>query len=218
VKLDEVHEVKSRPEFQEFLREGGNIRPQDFQSALLAAGIPSVNLYQELEMNSRYVNAHSDVNYSGDIIQLHSHSFYEILYTRSGTVQYLLGNERYSLKQGDIVFVPPGLSHRPLISEPVTEPYCRYVLWLSAEYIEQVRSILSEPDAVRTRKSPPHFRHLHGRNTAPAFPERRRGKQPESAGLAGRPLRRRDAYPGAALPRFPRYQGPHAQHRKTGAP
>ena len=48
------------------------------------------------------------------------------------------------------MFVPPGLSHRPLISEPVTEPYCRYVLWLSAEYIEQVRSILSEPDAVRT--------------------------------------------------------------------
>ena len=46
VKLDEVHEVKRRPEFQEFLREGGNIRPQDFQSALLAAGIPSVNLYQ----------------------------------------------------------------------------------------------------------------------------------------------------------------------------
>lgn len=150
VKLDEVHEVKRRPEFQEFLREGGNIRPQDFQSALLAAGIPSVNLYQELEMNSRYVNAHSDVNYSGDIIQLHSHSFYEILYTRSGTVQYLLGNERYSLKQGDIVFVPPGLSHRPLISEPVTEPYCRYVLWLSAEYIEQVRNILSEPNTVRT--------------------------------------------------------------------
>ena len=93
VKLDEVHEVKRRPEFQGFLREGRNIRPQDFQSALLAAGIPSVNLYQELEMNSRYVNAHSDVNYSGDIIKLHSHSFYEILYTRSGTVQYLLGND-----------------------------------------------------------------------------------------------------------------------------
>ena len=83
MKLDEVHEVKRRPEFQGFLRAGGSIRPQDFQTALLAAGIPSVNLYQELEMNSRYVNAHSDVNYSGDIIQLHSHSFYEILYTRS---------------------------------------------------------------------------------------------------------------------------------------
>lgn len=144
MKLNEVNEVRNLPAFQNFLQANGNIRPQDFQAAMLAAGFSSVNLYQELEMNSRYVNAHTDANYSGDIIQLHSHSFYEILYTRSGTIQYLLGNERYSLKQGDIVFVPPGLSHRPLITEPLTEPYCRYVMWLSAEYVEQVRSIASD--------------------------------------------------------------------------
>ena len=98
VKLNEVNEVRNLPAFQNFLQANGNIRPQDFQAAMLAAGFSIVNLYQELEMNSRYVNAHTDANYSGDVIQLHSHSFYEILYTRSGTIQYLLGNERYSLK------------------------------------------------------------------------------------------------------------------------
>lgn len=136
-----INEMKNLPEFQDFFRTNGYIKPRDVQAALLAAGIPCVNFYQEVEMNSRYVNAHSDVNYSGDIIQLHSHSFYEILYTRSGTIQYLLGDERYSLKQGDIVFVPPGLSHRPLVTEPMEAPYRRYVLWLSAEYIQQIRNI-----------------------------------------------------------------------------
>lgn len=138
VKLDEMRNL---PEFKACIQKNGYVRPQDFQKALLLAGALNVNLYQEMEMNSRYVNAHKDSNYSGDIIQLHSHSFYEILYTRSGAVQYLLGSERYSLKRGDIVFVPPGLSHRPLISETMEEPYRRYVLWLSAEYIEQICGI-----------------------------------------------------------------------------
>ena len=141
MKLNEANEMRSLPAFQKFLQERGNIRPQEFQAALLEAGIPSINFYQEMEMNSRYVNAHTDENYSGDVIQLHSHSFYEILYTRSGTIQYLLGDERYTLKEGDIVFIPPGLSHRPLISEPMETPYRRYVLWLSAEYAEQIRGI-----------------------------------------------------------------------------
>lgn len=138
MKLNEVADFVG---YGELYKNNGYVKPQDFQAALLAAGIPSVNFYQEMEMYSRYVNAHMDENRGGDIVQLHSHSFYEILYTQSGRIQYLLGDERYSLKQGDIVFVPPGLSHRPLISAPLEEPYRRYVLWISAEYIEQIRGI-----------------------------------------------------------------------------
>lgn len=138
MKLNEASDYIKKMELN---RNDGYVKPQDFQAALHAAGIPSVNFYQEMEMYSRYVNAHIDENHSGDVIQLHSHSFYEILYTRSGRIQYLLGDERYSIKQGDIVFVPPGLSHRPLISGPLEEPYRRYVLWISAEFIEQIRSI-----------------------------------------------------------------------------
>lgn len=145
MKLDEASDfLKNR----ELYKTDKYIKPQEFQAALLAAGIPSVNFYQEMEMYSRYVNAHMDENRCGDIVQLHSHSFYEILYTQSGRIQYLLGDERYSLKQGDIVFVPPGLSHRPLITEPLEEPYRRYVLWISAEYIEQIRSISPDENIV----------------------------------------------------------------------
>ena len=48
-----------------------------------------------------------------------------------------MGSERYRLQQGDIIFVPPGVSHRPLLPESMQEPYMRYVLWLSPEFMAQ---------------------------------------------------------------------------------
>ena len=40
----------------------------------------SVNIYQELEMSSRFVDTHRDVSQGGDGVQLHSHTFYEMIY------------------------------------------------------------------------------------------------------------------------------------------
>ena len=37
------------------------------------------NFYQELEMDSPYVNTHRDVSYAPENLQLHSHSFFEII-------------------------------------------------------------------------------------------------------------------------------------------
>ena len=39
-----------------------------------------VNIYQELEMSSRFVDTHRDVSQGGDGVQLHSHTFYEMIY------------------------------------------------------------------------------------------------------------------------------------------
>ena len=94
-------------------------------------------LYQELEMTSRFVDTHRDTSFSNTQVQLHSHTFYELLYCCSNCgAEYLVGPERYRLQRGDIVFIPPGVSHRPLLPEPMEEPYSRYVLWLSTEFIE----------------------------------------------------------------------------------
>ena len=35
--------------------------------------------YQELEMDSDYVDVHEDISYSKDNVDLHSHTFFEIL-------------------------------------------------------------------------------------------------------------------------------------------
>lgn len=99
--------------------------------------------YQELEMSSALVDTHRDTSYSNAQLQLHSHTFYELLYCRSTCgAEYLVGAERYRLQRGDIIFVPPGVSHRPLLPETMAQPYKRYVLWLSPEFMEHFGRLL----------------------------------------------------------------------------
>ena len=54
-----------------------------------------------------------------------------------------MGADRYRLQKGDIVFVPPGISHRPLLPEKMPEPYQRYVLWISQEFVDRFSQMLS---------------------------------------------------------------------------
>ena len=108
-------------------------------------GIDPKKLYQELEMSSRYVNTHRDTSYSNATVSLHSHNYIEILCCRtSSDVEYLIGSERYKLQKGDIVFIPPGVSHRPIMPERLTVPYERDVLWISQEFVQMITGISPE--------------------------------------------------------------------------
>ena len=131
-------------------------RPEDqvlMQRMLLHAGIEPRNVHQEMEMSSRFVDTYPDVSFSNASISLHSHSFYEILYCcNTCGVEYLVEATRYQLRKGDIVLLPPGVSHRPLLPENMTEPYRRYVLWLSVEYVaalERISAIPFRKDGIR---------------------------------------------------------------------
>ena len=42
-------------------------------------GVEPGEMYQELEMDSRFVDTHRDISEAGQSVSLHSHSFYEIL-------------------------------------------------------------------------------------------------------------------------------------------
>lgn len=70
---------------------------KEIEAYLRRHGQTIENLYQEMEMDSRYVDTHSDISYTKDVVQLHSHTFYELLYCCSGNLQYLLGADRYRL-------------------------------------------------------------------------------------------------------------------------
>ena len=108
-----------------------------YQELLQSLGIEPGGVYQELEMTSRYVDTHQDISFSNSAMNLHSHTFIEILAVRSsGGAEYLVGAERYRLQRGDIIIVPPGDSHRPLLPESLTEPYKRDVLWVSTEFMK----------------------------------------------------------------------------------
>lgn len=115
------------------------------QEAMAALGYDPGNIYQELEMDSRFVDIHQDTSFSNANVCLHSHAFYEVIYCRSAeNVEYLVGADRYRLQKGDIVFVAPGTSHRPLLPEQMTGPYCRDVLWLSEAFVERLRELLPD--------------------------------------------------------------------------
>jgi len=112
------------------------------------------NLYQELEMDSPYVDTHKDISYGPEPVQLHSHSFYEIIYCESGSIQYLIADNRYHIHAGDVIIVPPGISHRPLFYSEMTVAYSRVVLWISTTFAEQIFKFCS-PDIlshIETRK------------------------------------------------------------------
>lgn len=116
---------------------GGHLSPSDqIADHLTKIGLEANRLYHELEMTSAYVDTHQDISYSNAHISLHSHDFFELLFCRSCEgVAYLVGADRYQLQKGDIILVPPGVSHRPLLPESLREPYDRYVIWLSPEFM-----------------------------------------------------------------------------------
>ncbi|MBR4290937.1 MAG: helix-turn-helix domain-containing protein [Oscillospiraceae bacterium] len=115
---------------------------QKLYEFLHSIGIDPSRVYQELEMSSPYVDTHRDTSYSNATVSLHSHVFYELLYCRSATdVEYLVGSERYRLRNGDIVFISPGISHRPILPDGMDGTYVRDVIWLSPEYMENLKEM-----------------------------------------------------------------------------
>lgn len=114
------------------------------------------NLYQELEMDSPYVNTHRDISYGPEVVQLHSHAFYELIYCESGDIQYLIGDRRYHIHTGDIIMLPPGISHRPLFYENMKEAYSRIVLWISTEFMNTLAKTCS-PETLSFLHANEHF-------------------------------------------------------------
>ena len=108
-------------------------------------GMEPGSFYQELEMESAYVDTHQDISHSNAHLQFHSHAFYEMLCCRNSCgAEYLVGTERYKLQKGDIIMVPPGISHRPLLPDLLEEPYIRDVLWISKEFLMGLNDTTSD--------------------------------------------------------------------------
>ncbi len=134
MKLSEIRELMQQlPDYR------NSKNPEEQRRLLLKLGLEPGTLYQELEMESRFVDTHRDTSWSNSTISLHSHTFYELLCcNNSCDAEYLVGSDRYRLQKGDILLIAPGVSHRPLLPERMTEPYKRDVLWLSAEFMESL--------------------------------------------------------------------------------
>lgn len=115
-----------------------NISRDEARQQLRNYGID--NFYQEMEMDSPLVDTHQDTSYTSDNVTQHSHLFYEIICCAQGNIEYLLGLRRFPIQAGDIIIVPPGVIHCPILSKQMDIPYKRYVLWISPTFAEILHS------------------------------------------------------------------------------
>lgn len=76
-------------------------------------------------------------------VDLHSHDYYEFYFFLEGDVQIQVGNEVFPVRFGDIMLIPPHLSHCTIIRGHA-KPYRRFVFWISQDYCNHL--LQSSPD------------------------------------------------------------------------
>ena len=120
------------------------------ESRLQDMGLELSDLYRALEMTSPTVEFLRDEGSVMPISQLHAHPFYEVMFCGSNCgAEYLVGAQRYLLQRGDIILIPPGVSHAPLVRTNSGEAYQGCLLWVSRAFVEQLQQAF------------PYFREFH---------------------------------------------------------
>lgn len=73
-------------------------------------------------------------------VSLHSHNYYEFYFFLEGDISIQIGKEIYPIRHGDILLVPPGISHRPVFHSQEI-PYRRFVFWISQDYYRHLQQL-----------------------------------------------------------------------------
>ena len=79
-------------------------------------------------------------------IKFHAHDFLELYLFLDGSVTYYIEDQVYDLCPGDLLIIPPGRMHRPVIANE-RAAYERMVLWVELDYIARIDSAAGELQA-----------------------------------------------------------------------
>lgn len=79
-------------------------------------------------------------------IEFHAHDFLELYLFLDGSVTYYIEDQVYDLCPGDLLIIPPGRMHRPVIANE-RAAYERMVLWVELDYIARIDSAAGELQA-----------------------------------------------------------------------
>ena len=121
----------------------------------------SVKMMQMLRQNLE-IFYYEDTNLQP--VSSHRHEHYEVYFFLSGPVNCLIDDKNYPLAPGDICLIPPGIYHRPAFRNE-KETYRRIVLWISADYLNQLKRTHSQIDycfQLALNKKQYHFRNDSG--------------------------------------------------------
>lgn len=70
-------------------------------------------------------------------IEFHAHDFWELYLFLDGHVTYYIEDQVYEMCPGDLLIIPPGKMHRPVLSSGQAA-YERMVLWVNLEYLARI--------------------------------------------------------------------------------
>lgn len=72
-------------------------------------------------------------------MEFHAHDFLELYYFLDGSVTYNIEDQVYDLCPGDLLIIPAGKMHRPVIANEHAA-YERMVLWITPQYLQSIDS------------------------------------------------------------------------------
>ena len=67
----------------------------------------------------------------------HKHNYYEFYFFIGGNITMVIEGKRVDLVPGDLVVIPPGVSHCAIIND-MNRYYERFVLWITMDYCNQL--------------------------------------------------------------------------------
>ena len=79
----------------------------------------------------------------------HSHSYYEFYFFLEGDVDMLIQGMTFPLAYGDLLIIPPGILHHSHMKSS-KKPYRRFVFWLSADYMAELRKLSPDYEYIFT--------------------------------------------------------------------
>ena len=65
-------------------------------------------------------------------VEPHYHEFYELFFFLNGHIDYVVEDQIFEMRRGDLLVIPPSTLHNPIFRD-FDVPYERYVLWISAQ-------------------------------------------------------------------------------------
>ena len=107
------------------------------------------NLQSAFVTRQHMISKDFEIYYYNDIhmknVAQHAHDYYEFYFFLEGDVCMELDGQIFPIHNGDILLIPPQISHRLIVNNP-NIPYRRFVFWISRQYCETLQAI--SPDYI----------------------------------------------------------------------
>ena len=73
-------------------------------------------------------------------LKVHSHDYFEFYFFLGGEVSITIANQKHKLEKGDMILLPPGVTHHITISNPEIA-YQRFVFWITTNFANELYQI-----------------------------------------------------------------------------